>query len=98
MFHLINDQSVISAFIRVSGYTAGPLLGLFTFGIASKRKVNDKMMPFVCVAAPLLSLIINHYSTNIFRGYQLGYEIIVVNAILTIFGIYLFSKNNLTTK
>ena len=94
VFHVINDQSVVSTFIRISGYTAGPLLGLFTFGIITKRKVVDRMMPFVCVVAPLLAFFINRYSTQLFNGYQVGYEIIVVNAILTLVGIYIFSKSS----
>ncbi|NND32808.1 MAG: sodium:solute symporter, partial [Saprospiraceae bacterium] len=98
LFHLINNESVVSAFIRISGYTAGPLLGLFTFGIISKRKVHDRIMPLVCLTAPLLSYFVNRYSPYLFQGYQLGYEIIVVNAILTLIGIYLFSKNSRVTK
>jgi Na+/proline symporter len=94
VFHLINDQSVVSAFIRISGYTAGPLLGLFTFGIVSKRKVTDKMMPFVCLAAPLISFLLDRYSAQLFNGYQVGYEIIVINAIITLVGIFIFSRRS----
>ncbi|NND05036.1 MAG: sodium:solute symporter [Saprospiraceae bacterium] len=93
-FRLINDQSVISVFITVSGYAYGPLLGLFTFGFLTKRVVKDEFVPLLCVIAPLCAFILSRYSTQWFSGYQLGYEIIVVNAAITFFGLFLLSNKN----
>jgi Na+/proline symporter len=92
LFWALNDQSVISAWIRASGYAYGPLLGLFAFGLLSKRQVRDRWAPVLCVAAPLISYVLDTYSEQWFNGYRFGYEIIVVNGLVTFGGLFLLQK------
>ena len=60
IFKLINDNSMIGLILKLAGFTYGPLLGLFAFGIFTRFKVKDKLVPYVCVAAPLVSLSLIH--------------------------------------
>jgi SSS family transporter len=86
LFNELNDSSVVSAVFKVAGFTYGPLLGLFVYGLLSKRQVNDKWVPLVCVLAPIISVILNFNSESWFNGYQFGFEILLVNAALTCIG------------
>lgn len=81
-------------FIKFSGYAYGPLLGLFSFGMFTSRMVRDRMVPLVCISAPVLSFLLERYSTVLFNGYQFGYEIIVINGLLTFLGLLLISEKN----
>ncbi len=95
VFRAVNDESVISAFIKVSGYAYGPLLGLFAFGIATRKKIGDQWIPIVCIVAPVLAYLIDRNSLSWF-GYQLNYETIIVNALVTLIGLFtlhFFNKN-----
>lgn len=94
VFRAINDQSTISMFIKFSGYAYGPLLGLFSFGMFTSRMVRDRWVPLVCISAPVLSFLLERYSTVLFNGYQFGYEIIVINGLLTFLGLLLISEKN----
>lgn len=76
----------------MSSYTFGPLLGMFTFGFCSKREVRDRLVPVVAISAPLISLLLDHYSEVWFGGYQFGFELLLVNALLTIVGLQLISQ------
>lgn len=89
IFNQINDTSVVNAVFKVAGFTYGPLLGLFAFGLLSKRKVKDKFVPIVCIAAPIISVILDYNSEAWFNGYQFGFEILLVNAALTSLGMFL---------
>jgi len=86
LFNEMNDSSVVSAVFKVAGFTYGPLLGLFVYGLISKRQVKDKWVPLVCVLAPIISIILNFNSESWFNGYQFGFEILLVNAALTCLG------------
>ena len=92
VFNQINDSSVVNAVFKVAGFTYGPLLGLFAFGLLSKRKVTDKWVPVACVLAPILSILIDFNSEAWLSGYQFGFEILLVNAFLTIVGLFILSK------
>lgn len=92
VFRAINEESIVVAVFRVAGYTYGPILGLFVFGIYSKRKVNDKWVPFVGILAPVLCYFISKYSEIIFNGYKFGFELLILNGLITILGLFLFSK------
>jgi len=89
LFHGINDQSVITSIFIAAGYTYGPLLGLFAFGILTKANLKDKWVPIVCVAAPVVSYIINRNSEAWLAGYKFGFEILILNGILTFIGLAL---------
>lgn len=94
LFRAINDQSTISLFIKFSGYAYGPLLGLFAFGMFTRRQVKDRWVPLVCISAPILSLLLDRYSTVLMNGYQFGYEIIIINGLLTFVGLMLVDSGS----
>jgi hypothetical protein len=94
-FDLINDQAIIHQLFTFAGYTYGPLLGLFSFGLFTKYRVNDKWVPLVAITAPVLSYLISHFSEHIFNGYQIGFELLIINGILTFIGLYIIRKPQL---
>lgn len=95
VFNALNDSSVVSAVFKVAGFTYGPLLGLFAFGLLSKRKVLDKYVPFVVILSPILSIILDYNSAEWFYGYIFGFEILIVNAAITCLGLFLLKgKDN----
>ncbi len=89
IFRIINDDSVISAVFTAAGYTYGPLLGLFAFGLITKIKIKDKWVPVVCILSPIVCYILNIYSKQLFNGYQIGFELLLLNGILTFIGLAL---------
>ena len=91
LFRIINDKSVVSAVFTVAGYTYGPLLGLFSFGILTKRKVVDRWVPAICVMAPVVCYVLNLFSKEWFGGYQFGFELLLLNGALVFMGLYLNS-------
>lgn len=93
LFWYINDQAVITALFRIAGYTYGPLLGLFTFGFFIKRQVKDRWVPIVCILSPLLSFILDHFSETLLWGYSFGFEILILNGLITFLGLYLISES-----
>ena len=92
IFNEINDESVINSIFKAAGYTYGPLLGLFSFGIFTKYKIKDKFVFFVCLISPLISYLINIYSEELLFGYRFGFEILLLNGLLTFVGLYLIKK------
>jgi SSS family transporter len=93
VFKEINEKSVIDAVLNVAGYTYGPLLGLFSFGLFTRRHIKGVGVPLVCLASPLLSYLISQNSKVWLGGYQFGIEILVVNGLITFLGLWLISKN-----
>lgn len=89
------DSSVISTLLAIAGYTYGPLLGLYSFGMFMKKKINDKLAPVVCVVSPLICYYVNLHSQQWFNGYQLGFEVLVLNGLLTFLGLLLISKRTI---
>jgi Na+/proline symporter len=87
VFKEINERSVIDAVLNVAGYTYGPLLGLFTFGVFTKYKVRDKLVPFICILSPILSYVISSNSEKFLGGYKFGLEILLLNGIITFLGL-----------
>lgn len=92
VFRAINDQSVISRLFTIAGYTYGPLLGMFFFGLIFKYKVNDRGVPLIAVASPFLAYILSTYSEEILFGYKFGFELLLVNGAFTFFGLFLLRK------
>jgi len=89
IFKAVNNQSVVMAVFKVAGLTYGPLLGLFSFGLLTRYRVKDNLVPAVVVASPILCWLLNRYSEQIFNGYQIGFEIIIINGALTFMGLFL---------
>jgi Na+/proline symporter len=92
IFREINERSVIDAVLGIATYTYGPLLGLFSFGLFTRLKVRDHLVPAICVLSPLLSWLISSNSVQIFNGYKIGLEILVINGLITFLGLLLISK------
>jgi Na+/proline symporter len=94
IFNSLTDQSVVSMIFTVASYTYGPLLGLYAFGLFIKSKtVHDKLVPIVCIIAPLITFWINSNASEWFSGYVFSVEIIIINGIITLIGLLLISKS-----
>jgi Na+/proline symporter len=92
IFREINERSVIDAVLNIAGYTYGPLLGLFTFGLFTRFQVKDKFVPIVCVLSPVLSYIISTNSEKLLNGYKFSLEILILNGLITFIGLTLVSR------
>ena len=92
IFRIINDDSVITAVFKVAGYTYGPLLGLYSFGLFTKWKPRDSLVPIVAVIAPVITFLLSHYSNIIIPGYNMGFELLIINGLITFLGLLLVSK------
>lgn len=92
LFNVINDESVIAQLFTFAGYTYGPLLGLYAFGLFTKWDVKDKWVPFVAVIAPVLSYIIKLNSVHWFNGYHIGFELLLINGLITFISLYFIKK------
>jgi len=91
LFRMINDDAVIGKLFTVAGYTYGPLLGLFAFGLFSKRSLKDRMVPLVCLLSPLACFLLNENSKTWFNGFQFGFELLIINGLVTCVGLWLIS-------
>src|SRR5690606_10470248 len=87
LFDQINDKSVVSAVFKAAGFTYGPLLGLFLFGLSNKLTIKDKWVPAICILSPIASFILDRNSGSWFGGYQFGFEILLINATFTFIGL-----------
>ena len=92
IFRIINNEAVISAVFRVAGYTYGPLLGLYAFGLFTKKAIYDRYVLAVCIAAPVLSYVIDIISKK--YGVNFGFFILIINGALTFIGLWLISKSS----
>jgi len=82
LFKLVNSTSLIDAIYIVVSYTYGPLLGLFAFGLLTKRVVNDRLVPYIAVASPLACYFLDG-GIGLLTGYHMGYELLLLNGLLT---------------
>ncbi|TMM29034.1 sodium:solute symporter [Polaribacter aestuariivivens] len=89
--YFIADESVIANIFKAAGYTYGPLLGLYAFGLFTKLNVKDKMVPAICLVAPVLTFIISYHSLK-FLQFDFGFFVLVLNGFLTFLGLYLFKR------
>ena len=85
LFRAINDQSVIKSLFIVAGYTYGPLLGMFSFGLFTKWKIRDKWVPLVAIISPIICYIIKLYI-------PFGFELLIINGLLTFIGLYIIKR------
>lgn len=97
VFNLLNNTSVIDAVYILASYTYGPILGLFAFGIFTKKQVRDKYIPLVAILSPILCFILQKNSENWFNGYQFSYELLIFNALFTFIGLCLLIKKRNTS-
>jgi Na+/proline symporter len=93
IFYQIGNRSIIDKILVLAGYTYGPLLGLFAFGILSKRALPSSMLiTVICLAAPIICYVISQHSVQWFNGYQIGIELLIINGSLTYLGLLSISK------
>jgi Na+/proline symporter len=90
-FKTINNESIVMAVFRVAGYTYGPILGLFVFGMYTKRIVKDKWVPVVAIISPVICYFISKYSESILFGYKFGFELLILNGLITCCGLWIIS-------
>ena len=92
IFRSLNDKAVIDKLFTIAGYTYGPLLGLYSFGLFTKRTVLDKATPFISVFSPCVCYLLSRYSMELFNGYKFGFELLLLNGLITFTGLWIFSK------
>lgn len=92
MFYRINNPSMIGVILKVAAYTYGPLLGLFAFGILTNRSVHDRLVPFICIAAPIICFFVDRFQKELFGSFQIGSELLILNGFLTFAGLLMISK------
>jgi Na+/proline symporter len=99
VFKRVNNPSTIGVILDLAGYTYGPLLGLFAFGIFTKRELpNNWTVTALCLLTPLVSWEISQHATEWFGGYQIGIELLLLNGLLTFAGLAALSKRDLSAK
>ncbi len=92
IFRQMNDRAIIDKLFTIAGYTYGPLLGLYSFGLFTKRRVRDSVTPWIAIISPVICFIIGQNSEHLFNGYKFGFEMLLVNGFLTFLGLLMFSK------
>jgi Na+/proline symporter len=92
LFRIFNSTSIIDAIYILCSYTYGPLLGLFAFGLFTKKSVHDRYVPLIAVSSPVICYIIE-ISASTFLGYKFGYEMLMLNGFLTFLGLYLIRRH-----
>jgi SSS family transporter len=97
VFYLKNDNAIIDTILMIAGYTYGPLLGLFAFGLYTKRKTRDNLTPIISLVAPVICYILSMNSKAWFGGYEFGYELLGVNGLLVFLLLLAFSKKDTAT-
>ena len=97
VFRQMNDRAIIDKLFTIAGYTYGPLLGLYTFGLFTKRRVNDHYTPWIAIMSPVICYFLNVFSEELFNGYRFGFEMLLVNGLLTFTGLLIFSKKGSKT-
>jgi Na+/proline symporter len=93
IFKAVNDRSVIDAIYTIASYTYGPLLGLFIFGLFTKYRSNERLTPYICVAAPVICFLLDQITAH-HTTYRFGYELLLLNGTLTFAGMYFTRTSN----
>jgi Na+/proline symporter len=95
IFYSLGNSTLIEALFKAAGFTYGPLLGLYAFGLFTKYELKDKLVPYVAVLSPILCYFLNLYSEVLLGGYKFGFEILIVNGLLTFVGLLIISKGKM---
>jgi len=100
IFKAIDNDSVIAQLFTAAGYTYGPLLGMYAFGLFTKLGVKDRFVPIVCILSPILSFVLDYWSADLFGGYEIGFEILIINGVITFLGLLILNSggSNLSFK
>jgi SSS family transporter len=94
VFKAMNNAAIIDTVLMLAGYTYGPLLGMFAFGLFSKRSVNDRLVPLICLLSPAVCYFININSVTYLGGYKFGNELLILNGSITFLGLLLISNGS----
>jgi len=94
IFRAINDRAVIDKLFTVAGYTYGPLLGLYAFGLFTRFNVKDKYVPYIAVSSPILSYLLSEFSVELLNGYKFGFELLIINGLITFVGLLLLRRKD----
>jgi Na+/proline symporter len=94
VFYELNNSSMIGVILKIAGYTYGPILGLFSFGILTKRQVKDKWVPLIAILSPLLCFFLDMNQQNLFGKFEIGLELLVINGLLTFVGLLIVSRKS----
>ncbi|MFW5761886.1 MAG: sodium:solute symporter [Cyclobacteriaceae bacterium] len=92
VFRIINNDSVITSVFRAAGYTYGPILGLFAFGLFTRFAIKDRYVLIVAILSPILSFLLDLNSAKWFLGYKIGFEILIINGLLTFLGLLIINN------
>ena len=92
LFYYINNKAVVDLVFKIAGFTYGPLLGLFSFGIFTHRTVKGIAIPFICVLCPLITWWIDANSDWLLNGFKFGFLTLALNGLLIFVGLFVFSK------
>jgi Na+/proline symporter len=96
VFKLADSPSMIGVILKLASYTYGPLLGLFAFGMITSRTLNDRLVPFVTIGAPILCAMIELNQAHLLGSYRLGLELLMVNGLLVFTGLFFISRRQAT--
>jgi Na+/proline symporter len=94
VFRALNSKAIIDTILMIASFTYGPLLGLFAFGIFTKKIITDKYVWIISIVSPLICYILSENSVTWFAGYKFGYELLLLNGMLTFAGLALISKRD----
>lgn len=91
LFYAINNQAVISAILTLAGYTYGPLLGIFMFGILTKKQIKEKYLPIIVLLSPFICYVLSSSAPILLNGYTFGFELLIINGLITFAGMLIIS-------
>jgi Na+/proline symporter len=92
LFNSINKAAVVGELFKIAGFTYGPLLGLYAFGLFNTYKVKDTGVPFVCLLCPVLCYVLSTFSERWFNGYVFGFELLILNGLMTYAGLWVLAE------
>lgn len=98
IFKWANNPSMIGVILKVAGYTYGPLLGLFAFGILTKRSLKDRYVPFIAILSPVACFFLDKYQDILFGSFRIGLELLIINGLITFLGLLLISSGKSNNK
>jgi len=92
IFRSLNDKAVIDKLFTIAGYTYGPLLGMYSFGLFTRYEVKDRFVPLIAIVSPIICFILSANSVQWLGGYKFGFELLILNGAITFLGLYIFRK------
>jgi len=96
IYKWISSDSMIGIILKVATYTYGPLLGLFSFSILTRRSLRNEWVPLVCILSPVFCFFLDKYQETLFGNFHIGLELLLINGIFTFIGLFLISLKNRT--